>query len=295
MCATQEILSPPEWQARAAAHRKWAETWTVPVRERKFRREVHPVYDFLFVYYTFPPSLLEYWHPGLDYALEIAGEGQLWLSDNCYTREKDVLRLDPTKLDTKNRERLTHHLALCKTLLVRPPAFGCYGIHEWAMVYQADKHGGTRHREKAPLRLSQAQVNEFVETQPICCSHYDAFRFFMPEARPLNRIQPTRERKFEHEQPGCLHANMDIYKWTAAAMPWVGSDILRRSFELAVQARLLDMKASPYDLTHYGFDPICIETKAGRERYETEQRALAKRAVPIRAELVSRLQAVLQE
>ena len=88
------------------------------------------------------------------------------------------------------------------------------------------------------------------------------------------------------EQPACLHANMDLYKWAAKAMPWTGSELLLDCFELAVDLRDLDMRASPYDLTAWGRIAVPVETPEGRRQYETEQKALAIRARPLRQRLL---------
>ena len=53
--------------------------------------------------------------------------------------------------------------------------------------------------------------------------------------------------------------------------------------ELAAAARELDMRASPYDLRDYGFEPIAIETPAGRAEYVRAQQSVAERAAPLRA------------
>ena len=96
-----------------------------------------------------------------------------------------------------------------------------------------------------------------------------------------------------NEQSGCLHTNMDLYKWTAKAMPWVGSKLLWDTFEYAMRCREIDMRASPYDCTSLGFTAIPIETEAGREAYEREQRALTEAGKPLRARLIAALEALL--
>jgi hypothetical protein len=118
-------------------------------------------------------------------------------------------------------------------------------------------------------------------------------RLFAAEARPLNRLQPTLESRVALEQPGCVHANMDLYKWAAKSMPWVGSELLLDCFELAIRLRDLDMRASPYDLSAWGCEPVRIETAEGRRIYEAEQRRLAAEAVPIREKLISALERTL--
>jgi hypothetical protein len=76
-------------------------------------------------------------------------------------------------------------------------------------------------------------------------------------------------------------------------MPWVGSELLFETFELALELRELDMRASPYDLSAYGLDPVPIETEAGRADYVRQQQAMAAKAAPLRQRLIDALQALL--
>ncbi len=91
----------------------------------------------------------------------------------------------------------------------------------------------------------------------------DAFRFFTEQARPLNQFQPTRTSQVDLDQPGCLHANMDVYKWAGKLLPAVDSALLLDSFELAREIRELDMRASAYDLSQWGYPPVPVETSRG--------------------------------
>jgi hypothetical protein len=86
---------------------------------------------------------------------------------------------------------------------------------------------------------------------------------------------------------------MDLYKWTMKAQPWVSSELAADSFELARDARAVDMRASPYDFSAVGLEPICIETPEGRSAYESEQRRLTKKAEPVRARLIAALKGAL--
>lgn len=253
---------------------------------------MHPIYDFLFIYYRNKPSHLEVWHPGYGVGLEGATLGTPY-KDSHYRLENGVATLDPSLMNDASRHRLEMALRLCKTVRARPPAFGCFGMHEWAMVYCGDEEGEVRHGERLPLRLSQEATDAFVRSRPIQCSHFDAFRFFSPGAKAFNRIQPSKESRLENEQCGCLHTNMDLYKLATHCMPWVGSDFLWRCFEFAVTARQLDMQASPYDCRSLGFAAVEVETPAGKLEYERRQRALSEAAKPLRDELIERLEAVL--
>ena len=80
---------------------------------------------------------------------------------------------------------------------------------------------------------------------------------------------------------------MDLYKWSYKLLPFVPGELLADAFELALAAREIDMRASPYDLRELGFEPICIETADGRAEYEREQRSLAERATPLREQLLN--------
>ena len=121
---------------------------------------------------------------------------------------------------------------------------------------------------------------------PIRCSHFDAFRFFTPTAAPLNTLQPTRETQVAHEQPGCLHAGMDVYKWCVKLEPVVPSGLTLDAFDLAREIRRLDMQASPYDLTDLGLEPVRIETPEGKAEYVSRQRDFAERSNALRTRLL---------
>ena len=97
------------------------------------------------------------------------------------------------------------------------------------------------------------------------------------------------------EQPGCIHANMDLYRWAYTSMPWVGSDMLFACFQLAVDLRALDMRASPYDLQAFGYEPIRVETEGGRSEYRSQQQAFAERASALRDELIDSLERILAQ
>jgi len=172
---------------------------------------------------------------------------------------------------------------LCGNVLSKPARFACHGLHEWAMVYRQNAEE-LRHQAHG-LRLTQDELAAFIESQTICCSHYDAFRFFTAEANPRNTLKPTLETRQEMEQGGCLHTSMDLYKWAYKLWPWIGSDLVADAFEVAVAGRFMDMRASPYDLDALGFIPIRIETEEGREEYRREQQRITALAEPVRVKL----------
>ena len=92
------------------------------------------------------------------------------------------------------------------------------------------------------------------------------------------------------EQPGCLHAGMDVYKWAFKLAPAVPSDLTADAFDLAREIRVLDMEASPYDLRELGHDPVRIETPQGRAEYLERQRAFTVRSNALRHRLIDVLE-----
>ena len=163
----------------------------------------------------------------------------------------------------------------------RPATYGCFGLHEWAMVYRTDEV-----RHPWPLRLEAGGTDTVVESHRVACSHFDAFRFFTASARPLNTLQPQRDDRHEHEQPGCLHAGMDLYKHAFRLTPLVPSELVADCFAIAWDIRELDMRASPYDLGDLGYEPVRIETPEGKAEYVAAQRSFAERGAPLRERLV---------
>ncbi len=280
------LLSEPDWQARRAAHVARVDRWLVPHQARASRGERHPVYDFLFDYYAFRPSWMRRWHPGPDVVLGGPGATD-YLRWPGYVADPDGVRIEPAAFPAGRRESLRWMRDLLRAMRERPPFFACYGLHEWAMVYRQTP-AEVRHN-RWPLRFSPEEIARIVESQSICCTHFDAFRFFTAPARPLNRFQPERATVPLLEQRGCLHANMDLYKWAFKLAPFAPSDLVADCFELARDIREVDMRASPYDLRQLGFAPVPVETAVGRAEYESLQRAFTQRGEPLRDRLLELL------
>lgn len=278
------LLAEADWLARRSAHETRVSVWTDPHRARTARGEKHPVYDFLFSYYAFRPAWLRRWHPGPDVVLagEAAREFLRWPE---YRTVEGGVMLDPAALPAHRQQFVIWLRELLAVMQVRPAFYGCYGLHEWAMVYRQTPEE-VRHNQY-PLRFPPDELARIVEAAPVTCTHFDAFRFFTAPARPLNNLQPTRPTTSQFEQRGCLHANMDLYKWAFKLAPFTPSELIADCFALARDIREIDMRASPYDLRALGFPPIAIETPAGRAEYEQHQRAFATRGEPLRARLLT--------
>jgi hypothetical protein len=287
---SESVLPEEEWRARAEAHRQRIQRWTEPHKARQQRGEKHPVLDFLFTYYSFRPSHLQRWQPG--FGVTLAGDGaREFLDRRGFVATDDGVQLDPYAFNESRRRTADFVLGLLTATLSREPMLNCFGLHEWAMTYRAGR-SNIRHANW-PLRLGSAATDEVVESMPLRCTHHDAFRFFTEAARPRNALQPQRTDQARLEQPGCLHANMDVFKWSYKLDPFVPAELIADCFELAVRIRELDMRASPYDLRDLGYSPVPIETPQGRAEYVRQQRCFADEAAELRRRLIDTCRGIL--
>jgi hypothetical protein len=277
---------------RADDHAARVEAFIAPHAKRTQAGEPHPVWDFLFSYYRLRPGQLRCWHPG--YGVRLAGDTAIrrYRGRRGYTADTSGVTVSDAYL--RNRLDTVSFVAyLLRATARRPAQLNCFGLHEWAMVYRS---GAVRH-DGVPLRLGAAATDMVVEAEiagPLRCSHFDAFRFFSAEAAPQNAGSLSRATQQDWEQPGCLHANMDLYKWSYKLSPLIDSELLLDCLELAATAREIDMRASPYDLSTYGYPPIAVEDAAGRAEYVRHQKAIASRAAPLRAALLARCDLLLE-
>jgi len=277
---SEQVASLLAWQSARDTYLARVRPWAEDRTRRMARHEKHPVYDFLFEYYSFRPAHLLRWTPGFGVILEGATHEDVAWSE--FVPCDAGLSLPASAFPEHRVSYLRWAVHYLEAVFTREPAFGCMGLHEWAMVY---RDPNVRH-PYVPLRLSRDEINAVVDSQSLRCTHYDAFRFFTPAAVPLNRWELTRASTSEHDQPGCIHANMDLYRFAYKIAPFCPSDIVADAFDLARAAREVDMCASPYDLSGYGFSAIPIETRAGREQYVELQRTIAAQAQPIRERIL---------
>jgi hypothetical protein len=287
------VLDPPEWRPAAERHAARVQPWVGPHLDRRRRGAAHPVEDFLFTYYSFRPAALRRWHPGFGFALtgdeeRSALKGYAELAGVTGTPEAVGVSLDHVR---SQQPLLSGLRTLLAATASRPAHFGCFGLHEWAMVYRLEP-SDVRHAAW-PLRLGAARTDEVVESHRVACSHFDAFRFFTDPARPLNVLQPGRDDRPAFEQPACLHAGMDLYKHAFRLTPMVPSELVADCFELAREIRVLDMRASPYDLSSLGLSPVAIETAEGKQEYTAAQRRFAELGRPLRQRLLAECERLL--
>ncbi|SIS19150.1 3-methyladenine DNA glycosylase [Williamsia sterculiae] len=290
MTTGASITLPAEvWRPREQAHGDRIDELLTSHPPRGADGTPHPVWSFLFTYYNHKPSALRRWHPGFGVILDDAPDharrpGYRALTDGV---GRPAATVDHGQLHKRiDTARFVHRLLTATA--ARAPRLNCFGLHEWAMVYRTDR---TRH--PVPMRLSAADTDAVVESSQLRCTHIDAFRFFTEPAAPRNQTRPMRESQVADEQPGCVHAGMDLYKWAFKLSPLVVSDLVCDAFALALDFRHLDMRASPYDLTDHGLAPVPVETPSGRADYVREQTALADRAAAVRRRLIEATAALI--
>ncbi|QCB28409.1 3-methyladenine DNA glycosylase [Corynebacterium endometrii] len=277
------VATQQEWQARLDDHVAQATQLTEGHLARRSKQQRHPVEDFLFDYYPVRPSQLKKWHPGAGVVLQGSPPHARWRD---YTSDSLGTWLDVEALWERRGQSIEFIREFLSRTADNPAHFDCFGLHEWAMVYRTNKP-----RHNLPLRLGVEGTNAVVENHKIKCTHYDAYRFFTEPARPLNLTVLDREGQIDKDQCGCVHVTMDLYKWASKLGPLVPGDLFLATFRLALEARTLDMEASPYDCRGLGYGVVAIETPAGKAEYVDRQRRLAEKAKPLRDRLVAAIDA----
>jgi hypothetical protein len=291
-------IPPDQWQGAQHAHQRRVDAFVRGHLDRAGRGERHPGEDFLFRYYPLRPGRFRRWHPGPGVGLLPDGDrpteqaGWRWYT-TVRTEAGPAVAVDVRAFLADRGHTVRALRDLLAATASRPPHLACFGLHEWAMVYRLPD-GALRHAGW-PLRLGSAACDAVLESQQVRCTHFDAFRFFTDQARPRNAVQPTRTDQLAHEQPGCLHATMDLYKVAYKLLPAVPSELVADAFDLAREARVLDMRVSPYDVRPLGYEPLAVETTQGRAAFVEEQRRVAERGAVLRARLLGACAALLAD
>ena len=191
---------------------------------------------------------------------------------------------------------------LMEQTLKAEPILHCYGLHEWAMLYQPEGEPtplSSQYQAHLPLRCNRREINAVVERKSkLSCTHYDALRFFAPAARPRNAYGSVDDlRRYDQlrlEQPACVHVQMDLLKAVLRLQPFCSSDLVERALDVALDARRLDVAASPYDASAYGIEAVPVETSEGRALYRSRQLQLMQRANVVRQDLLHAYNVFLQ-
>lgn len=280
-------LQRAEWLPLQQAHAAATQARVEPHLTRRASGQRHPIDDFLWDYYPFSTGKFRVWNPGVTTVLlnYTAADGAL---PRGFTIDHVGARFDVNSIPEHTATALHHEIEWVHRLLSgtrnRPSGFGCFGLHEWAMLLgQADSE---RRHPDWPLRVSHGVIRDTIDTIGLRCTHFDAWRFFTPESLLRNPWSHSRATQPDSDQGGCLHANMDIYKWSMRLQPLVPSSLVIRAFDLALCIRQLDMASSPYDFSHLGLEPVPVETAPGRATFARQQREYASQAHKLRVELL---------
>ena len=154
----------------------------------------HPVEDFLFTYYSLRPGAAAPLVPG-----RRGGAGRCRRSgrtgdstgaagsaDRAAARPADRCHRRSAGLPAGPRRAARLHRHGCSARRRPRPgssaASGCTS-GRWS----SGRTTAQRRHQEWPLRLGQAGTDDVVRDHQIRCTHYDAFRFFTPPARPLQR------------------------------------------------------------------------------------------------------------
>jgi len=208
------VLGESVWTERERRHAERVDRFVEPHLRRARRGEAHPVWDFLFSYYSLKPRLLRRWHPGYGVALEGAsadrfrersGYGTLG-SAVTVTHDHLLARIDRVEFiaDLLHATRVGPPVEL-----LRPARVG-------------DGLPDRRHQARGSTAAGRRGTDAVVDSMPLRCSHFDAYRFFTEPAVPRNAEPLSRQSQVASEQPGCVHANMDLYKFCGKLGPLGG-------------------------------------------------------------------------
>jgi hypothetical protein len=280
----------------------------------------HPVYNFLIEYYGLKgvkgTRRLARWMPApvANESMLLEGASEEDLGSLLHMRgasmENDGILYSPAdffgKGDATRKEDAVRaatpflwYRSILKNTAEAEPVLHCFGLHEWAMQYMpegAPIPPSAKYQGHLPLRVDRQVINETLERKGVSCTHVDALRFFAPAAGPLNHHGAKLERidQLRMEQPGCMHAQMDLLKICLRLSPFCDAELLQRVLEVSLAARRLDVAASPYDNSSYGITPVPVETSEGRAQYKKEQIAIMLAAAPIRLDLLRAYDIFLQ-
>lgn len=139
------VVPPPALASRLAAS-----SWR-PAAEAHERRVLsllggsllhdprHPIFNFLFEYYSFDRKLLLRWSPGPGVGLEGTGhhEPRVWQGRGWRSLPFDGTRLgfiDPSLAKSSVRSPMRRMVSVLRKSEGRAPHLNCYGLHEWAML-----------------------------------------------------------------------------------------------------------------------------------------------------------------
>jgi len=195
--------------------------------------EKHPVLDFLFTYYSHRPTHLERWQPGPGVAL--AGpRARRFLERKGYVETADGVVLDPSRVHPPARRGPPMFvLDLLSATASRAPRLSCFGLHEWAMVYQ-EPSDSVRHNQ-VPLRLGSAGTDAVVESLDIKCGHFDAFRFSPTPPGPATSSSRRGRRSSTWSSPAACTPTWTCSSGPTSSTRFVPAELVGDCFALAAE------------------------------------------------------------
>lgn len=190
-----------------------------------YKDENHPIYNFLFRYFTFKSSRLFDYSPGcnvrfLPSALDTNKIGSDRVRKLATVIENNICQVYPYEnYFTANQiSAMKASLRVLYKTYHRPPSFYCFGLHEWAMQYKPEKDncsscGLLGYKQNLSCRVTAREIEQVIESRPLNCTHYDALRYFTPSSKPKNSFHLVdRFDKEKFDQPGCTHVHMDLFR-----------------------------------------------------------------------------------
>jgi hypothetical protein len=142
-------LSIEAWTSRAKKHDALIHPITDAFLKRRGLGQTHAVHDFLFTYYSCSPLKLKQWVPSFEEELEMTDsirQDYSWLTDYWFSLNEGMLSLRKERIHKSARAQARFIADLCANISQRAPRFGCYGLHEWAMVYKESAEA-LRHKD----------------------------------------------------------------------------------------------------------------------------------------------------
>lgn len=124
------LIDAPEARERARAHDRRMARFTYDHLERRRHGEKHPVFDFLFDYYSLRPAQLHRWHPGLGSC--IPSEADLPNASWPFyaTDERHRVHVDVDDFLSRRGNTVAQARVMLEAPLNNPAHFDCFGLHE---------------------------------------------------------------------------------------------------------------------------------------------------------------------
>ena len=104
---TDLVLAEADWTACERAYRDRVNEFLEPHLRRAQAGETHPVWDFLFRYYSLRPRQLRVWHPGFGVVLG-GGAARRYLSRTGYGPHPAGVTVTDEHLRSRARHRAVH-------------------------------------------------------------------------------------------------------------------------------------------------------------------------------------------